>query len=77
LSGIFVLGLLKIGGGGSRCVTYFRGVPGFVTKCDRGSQNWPKIAWRTLWTAPYQPSWRHLLNLRGQQGMNWLISKRF
>src|SRR6218665_1974712 len=23
-------------GGGSRCVTYFRGVPGCVTKCDRG-----------------------------------------
>src|SRR6218665_2595822 len=31
----FVLGLLKIGGG-PRCVTYFRGVPGCVTKCDRG-----------------------------------------
>src|SRR6218665_3006931 len=35
LSGIFVLGLLK--SGGPRCVTYFRGgVPGCVTKCDRG-----------------------------------------
>jgi len=22
--------------GGPRCVTYFRGVPGCVTKCDRG-----------------------------------------
>ena len=38
--------------GGPRCVTYFRGV------CDKvwqgeGGQNWPKIAWRTLWTAPY------------------------
>ena len=34
--------------------TYFWGVPGCVTKCDRGrgGQNWPKIAWRTLWTAP-------------------------
>jgi len=30
------------------------GVPGCVTKCGRGKggQNWPKIAWRTLWTAP-------------------------
>src|SRR6218665_2091068 len=34
--GFFVLGLLKIVGG-PRCVTYFRGgVPGCVTKCDRG-----------------------------------------
>src|SRR6218665_1319906 len=24
------------GEGGPRCVTYFRGVPGCVTKCDRG-----------------------------------------
>src|SRR6218665_24013 len=32
----FVLGLLKIGGQGPRCVTYFLGVPGCVTKCDRG-----------------------------------------
>src|SRR6218665_1705054 len=32
---VFVLGLLKIEGGGPRCVTYFRGVPGCVTKCDR------------------------------------------
>ena len=33
-------------GGGPRYVTYFRGVPGCVTKCDReeGGQNWPKIA---------------------------------
>ena len=23
-----------------------------MTKCDRGGKNWPKIAWRTLWTAP-------------------------
>ena len=43
LSGFFVLGLLKIGGGVPRCVTYFWEVPGCVTKCDRGSQNWPKI----------------------------------
>ena len=30
------------------------GVPLCVTKCDRGRgcQNWSKIAWRTLWTAP-------------------------
>jgi len=33
---VFVLGLLKIRGGGPRCVTYFWGVPGCVTKCDRG-----------------------------------------
>src|SRR6218665_2929068 len=40
--------------GDPRCVTYFRGVPGCVTKCDRGrrGQNWPKIALRTLSTAP-------------------------
>src|SRR6218665_3787452 len=31
---IFVVGLLKVGG--SRCMTYFRGVPGCMTKCDRG-----------------------------------------
>ena len=32
--------------GGSVCVTYFRGVPGCVTKCDKGKggQNCPKIA---------------------------------
>ena len=47
--------------GALRCVTYFWGVPGCVTKCDRwvwGGQNWPKIAWRTLWTALgwYRPS---------------------
>ena len=30
--------------GGPKCVTYFRGVPECVTKCDRGGQNWPKIA---------------------------------
>src|SRR6218665_1374067 len=35
LSGFFVLGLLKKSGG-PRCVTYFWGVPGCVTKCDRG-----------------------------------------
>jgi|SRR6218665_3833172 len=34
LPGFFVLGLLKIGG--PRCVTYIGGVPGCVTKCDRG-----------------------------------------
>jgi len=40
--------------GGPRCVTYFWGVPGSLTKCDRGrgGTNWPKIAWCTLWTAP-------------------------
>ena len=37
-----------------RDVRYFMGGPRCVTKCDRGRgcQNWPKIAWRTLWTAP-------------------------
>ena len=34
LSGFFVLGLLKIGGGSEMC-EYFWGVPGGVTKCDR------------------------------------------
>src|SRR6218665_1111497 len=34
LSGFFVLDLLKVGGC-PRCVTYFRGVSGCVTKCDR------------------------------------------
>src|SRR6218665_2979317 len=34
LSGIFVLGQLKIGG--SEMCEYFGGVPGCVTKCDRG-----------------------------------------
>src|SRR6218665_3348899 len=32
----FLLDLLKIGGVGPRSVTYFWGVPGCVTKCDRG-----------------------------------------
>ena len=53
LSGFFVLGLLKIGGsemcdvllGGSRDV--WQSVTG-----GRGGQNWPKIAWHTLWMAP-------------------------
>src|SRR6218665_2741482 len=42
--GFFVLGLLRMGG--PRCVTYFWGVPGCVTKCDRRrrGQNWQKIA---------------------------------
>src|SRR6218665_116614 len=34
LSGLFVLLIIE---GGSRCVTYFRGVPRCVTKCDRGA----------------------------------------
>src|SRR6218665_3969982 len=37
LSGFFALGLIKMGGSNCpRCVTYFRGVPGCVTKCDKG-----------------------------------------
>ena len=43
--------------GGSRmCDVLFWGVLVCVTKCDReeGGQNWPKIAWHTLWTAPYE-----------------------
>src|SRR6218665_2490602 len=36
LSWFFVLGLLKMGGGGPRCVTHFLGVLRCVTKCDRG-----------------------------------------
>ena len=35
LSGLFVVGLIKIGRR-VRDVTYFRGVPGCVTKCDNG-----------------------------------------
>jgi len=35
LSGFFVLGLLKIGGS-EMCDVLFAGVPGCVTKCDRG-----------------------------------------
>src|SRR6218665_2900511 len=31
---VFVLGRLK--NGGPRCVTHFWGIPGCVTKCDRG-----------------------------------------
>jgi len=57
LSGFFVLGLIIIGG--PRCVTYFRGGSGMCDKVwqgRRGDKNWPKIAWRTLWTAPrYAP----------------------
>jgi len=51
-TGFFVLGLLKIGG--PKCVTYFCGAPGMCDKVWQrgGSQNWPKITWRTLWTAP-------------------------
>jgi len=44
-SGIFVLGLLKMGGA-EMCDVLSGGVPGCVTKCDRGrmGKNWPKIA---------------------------------
>ena len=44
LSGLFVQGLLKIGG--SEMCDVLLGVQGCVTKCDRGEggQNWPKIA---------------------------------
>ena len=44
LSGCFVLGLLKMGEFEMCDVLW--GVPGCVTKCDRGreGQNWPKIA---------------------------------
>ena len=43
LSGFFVLGLLK--SGGSEMCDVLLGVPGCVTKCDRGGgQNWSKIA---------------------------------
>src|SRR6218665_277752 len=43
LSGFFVLGLLIIGGV-PRCVTYFRGrgMPGCVTKCNRGGKKLAK-----------------------------------
>jgi len=44
LSGFFVLGLLKVGGS-EMCDILSGGVPGCVTKCDRGGgNNWPKIA---------------------------------
>ena len=45
LSGIFLLGLLKIEGVGSEMCDVLLWVPGGMTKCDReeGSQNWPKI----------------------------------
>src|SRR6218665_2742160 len=36
LAGIVVLGLLKIGGGSEMCDVLLGGVPGCVTKCDRG-----------------------------------------
>ena len=67
LSGFFVLGLLEIGGGvrdvwrtfgGSRDV--WRSVTG-----GRRGKNWPKIAWRTLWTAPYKIT--SMLNLKKMQ----------
>jgi len=42
--------------GGSRCVTYFTGIPRSVSKCDRGgSQNWSKTESRILWTVPNKP----------------------
>src|SRR6218665_2623135 len=51
---VFVLGLLKIGGGAEMC-DVLSGVPGCVTKCDKreGGQNWQKIAWGILWKAPH------------------------
>jgi len=45
----FVLGLLKIGG--PRCVTYFWGSRDVWQSVTGRGQHWPKIAWRTLWTA--------------------------
>ena len=50
--------------GGSEMCDVLSGVPGCVTKCDRGGgQNWPKIAWRTLWTAPNWcwPCWKNII----------------
>ena len=39
--------------GGPRCVTYFRGSRDvWQSVTGGGGKNWPKIAWRTLWTAP-------------------------
>ena|SRR6218665_2532645 len=38
LSGIFVIGQLKIGGSEMCDVLFLGGVPGCVTKCDRGSK---------------------------------------
>ena len=54
---IFVLGLVKIRGVRDVWRT-FAGGPGCVTKCDRGQggQNWLKMAWHTLWTAPLNVS---------------------
>src|SRR6218665_1380790 len=40
--GFFVLGLLK-SGGSEMCDVLSRGVPGCVTKCDRG-EGWSKLA---------------------------------
>src|SRR6218665_1657179 len=55
LFGFFVLGLLKIGAGGPRCVTYFFGGPGMCEKlCDRGGgSKLTKNSGRTLWTATH------------------------
>src|SRR6218665_426360 len=39
----FVLGLLKIRGGGPRCVTYFLGGHGMCDSVTEGGQNRPKI----------------------------------
>src|SRR6218665_1481066 len=43
LFGVFVLGLLTIAVVPEMCDVLWE-VPGCVSKCDRGGQNWPKIA---------------------------------
>jgi len=46
LSGFFILGLLKIGGSEMCDVLSGRGVPGCVTKCDRGRETAPKSSFK-------------------------------
>ena len=60
LSEFFVLGLLKNRAGGSEMCDVLLGGPGMCDKVwQGGGKNWPKIAWRTLWTAPLLILIRH------------------
>ena len=53
LSGFLVLGLLKIGGGSEMCDVVWGGSRDvWQSVTGGGGKNWPKVAWRTLWTVP-------------------------
>src|SRR6218665_2250920 len=66
--------LLKIGG--PRCVTYFRKSRDvWQSVTEGGSQNWSKIAQRTLWTAPSERCHCGLHNCRSSKQLRLIVSQ--